>query len=99
MSIAANTTPMTTIRFTSIEPLKPFGGQFKEIAETNGCEFKVNDESIVNAPFCGVNYHVQEVSLSSIVPKKHNENIANCIKHFSQMEVEQFADGYFEVLG
>ena len=99
MTIAPPVDRKTTFRFTSIEPIAPLNTKFQHIAENNGCNIEIQSESIVNAPFCGINYHVQEVSLRSIVEANHAENMARCIEQFTRLEIEQFADGFFEVVG
>ena len=98
MTIAPPIDRKTTFRFTSIEPIGPLNTQFQNIAEKNGCDIEFQSESIVNAPFCGINYHVQDVSLKSIVEANHTDNIARCIEQFTLIEIEQIADGFFEVI-
>ena len=72
--------------------------QLKEIATTNGCSFQAQSETIINAPFCGIDYHVQDVCLSSTTDNEHMSNVSKCIEAFTRIESDQLADGFFEVV-
>ncbi len=96
----ANSAPATTsIRFTSIEPLEPHADKVREIADRHGFEAKFTSRTTLNAPFCGVDYHIQEVCLTPYGLADPAINTRElCLNEFASFEQSQLADGYFEVI-
>ena len=88
----------TTFRFTSIEPISPLNERLRDIATNNGCDLEFQSEKIVNAPFCGIDYHVQDVCLISALEGEHHNNVARCVVEFDRIEADHLADGFFEIV-
>ena len=88
----------TTVRFTSIEPIQNYREKLINIAEQNDCHVDFFRAYVVNAPFCGIDYHAEEFHLTS--GSSHSlSNVQSCMVGFKDLESTQLADGFFEVIG
>ena len=88
----------TSIRFTSIEPILPINGHIREIACEHGFDIEIGDEQRINAPFCGVDYHIQEMKLTCCDTTNTSTGLHHCLNKLSTLEETKLADGYFEVI-
>ena len=88
----------TRIRFTSIEPISQHQERVDQIAKNHGFVAEFHSETLINAPFCGNQYHVQEVRL---IQDSDSEAVqwVRCINELSEFEKQHLADSFFEVLG
>ena len=90
----------TSIRFTSIEPFEPHVEKIREIAFRHGFDMKLTHQSTLNAPFCGCDYHVQEVCLTHVgCHESAASTLGSCLTELCTFERNCLADGYFEVVG
>lgn len=96
--LPTNTSATTTIRFTSIEPLSEINERLENIAKDNGCELEFQSSTVVNAPFCGVDYHVEIVGISRIAETESIASVESCIEAIQYLQTEEFADGFIEVI-
>lgn len=87
----------TAIRFTSIEPVSQHSNLVSEIADRHGFVAEFRSEELVNAPFCGIDYHVQEIRLTQ---ENSTDPVqwVNCLNDLSEFENEHLADSFFEVI-
>lgn len=87
----------TLIRFNSLEPISQHNDRVYEIADRHGFVAEFNSEQMVNAPICGIDYHVQEIKLTQ---ENDAETVqwVRCINELSQFEQQFLKDSFFEVV-
>ena len=106
MTISNSSKDAVSIRFTSIEPGLPNENQVQKIANAHDCQSTIISQQTVNQPFCGIDYFVQEMSISpQFQPADHanqtchNTKIENCICELESLSESQLSDGFFEIVG
>ena len=88
----------TSLRFTSIESILPINDEVREIAIEHGFDIEIGTQERINAPFCGVDYHVQEMTLTCCDTTNTSTELHRCLNDLTTLEQTKLADGYFEVI-
>ena len=92
--------PQPAFRLTSIESLDGVSNQVRQIASNHGFELEIQQQTTLNAPFCGIDYYYQDMKLIASVANGDSKNgrLDRCLFDIEQLAETSFADGFVEII-
>ena len=99
METTDNSAVAAAFRITSLEPTSVVQEHVEQIVTRYGLGFQVRYEETFNAPFCGIDYHTQEMAILVQEPNANGLDIAGCMEDVAALPADSLADGFFEVIG